>query len=77
MAGNLVATEEVRDALYDRPMTAQELAADLVVSESTIRRHLAELFSRNQVTADVAPQRPARWKLTPEGAAASRSNESL
>lgn len=80
MTSQLIATEEVRDALADpfpHGATVTDLATELVVSDSTIRRHLRLLEERGQASRDTNDARSGLWRLTTRGTQASRDNESL
>ena len=81
MSDNLVATEEIRDCIHElggNP-TVTSLAAELVVSESTVRRHLRVLTERGWVIPEPPSARShaTRWKLTPRGQQAHDENEPL
>ena len=77
MSAQIVAPEETRGVLaMDGAATVAEVAASLFVSASTVRRHLAELAERGQVTRVPGPGAP-RWDVTPTGRAASDANEPL
>lgn len=79
MTANIVATEEIRDALWlaGEPRTVAWLADDLAVSASTVRRHLAVLVQRGQVDAEPNGGRAATYRLTPSGRRAAETNEGL
>ena len=81
MPNNLVATEEIRDALglADGPRTAAWIALDLAISESTVRRHARLLIERGWLTkAERATgDRRTVYALTETGRAAYEANVGL
>jgi predicted ArsR family transcriptional regulator len=79
MSNPIIATEEIRDALAPtETATIDDLAVDLAVSPSTIRRHLTLLIERGHVTTAQGHRgshRATVYALTDTGRAAAAANE--
>ena len=85
LSNNIVATEEIRDSLaleFNGTARADEVAADLVISVSTARRHLDLLVARGWATRRTTHGPSGRYgavdyTLTAEGLRTSKENEGL